>query len=318
VCSSDLSSAAFALGSVFSQSVGKQVVIISRDGTVSMGSPCGGTGFSVQTGGVVSNMPAIADVDGDGQKDIVVFSGNKIFVINAAGSVVAHFPVSVPTAVNLLSSPVIADVDGDGMADIVAVTQEGLVAAYGRDGIMVKGFPLLSGPNSGSTPAVFSTSSLSTDPGVKTIGLAVASDDGYLYAWKTGSSTAPVRPWPQYLHDSFNTGLDETVPVLNISSEFLPASRVYNWPNPVKATDGFRTHIRYYTASDASVTIKIFDMAGDLVTDFGGRTFHAPAGLDQEVEWDVSGIQSGLYFAHIDAKGATSSGTSIIKVVVIK
>jgi hypothetical protein len=312
------SNAAFAVGSVISANAGKQVVVVSRDGTVSMGSPCGGTGFSVQTGGIVSNMPAIADIDGDGQKDIVVFSGSKIYVINAAGSVVAHFPVSVPTSENLLSSPVIADVDGDGMADIVVVTQEGLVAAYGRDGKMVRGFPLLSGPNSGSTPAVFSTSALSADPGVKTIGLAVASDDGYLYAWKTGSSSAPVRPWPQYLHDSFNTGLDETVPTLNISSEFLPSSRVYNWPNPVKATDGFLTHIRYYTSSDASVTIKIFDMAGDLVTDFGGRTFRAQGGLDQEVEWNVSGIQSGLYFAHVDAKGATSSGTSIIKVVVIK
>ena len=41
-------------------------------------------------------------------------------------------------------------------------------------------------------------------------------------------------------------------------------------------------------------------------------------GLDNEVEWDVTQIQSGVYFAHIDAQGTNGSGSAVIKIAVIK
>ena len=123
-------------------------------------------------------------------------------------------------------------------------------------------------------------------------------------------------PWPQYMHDAQNTGLDESVPGGSpATSEFLPGSRAYNWPNPVKAAHGYKTHIRYFVRKDAKVHIKIFDLAGDAVTEFAGPGL---GGLDNEIEWNVSGVQSGIYFAHIEANGTGDHGLAVIKIAVIK
>jgi hypothetical protein len=66
---------------------------------------------------------------------------------------------------------------------------------------------------------------------------------------------------------------------------------------------------------NARVRIKIFDLAGDLVADFAGP---GVGGLDNEVLWDVSGIQSGVYFARIEATGDAGSGIAIVKIAVVK
>ena len=282
-------------------------------------------GFPFSTGGEILNSAALVDIDDDGSKDIIVFSGNKVWAINAAGSPLDNFPITTPSSKTILSTPVIADLDGNGTPDIVGVTQEGLVVAYDKTGNMVRGFPILAGVNGGSTPAAFviplppsSPPCLSCPIGM---GLAVASDDGHLYAWQTGSLSSlttgrgPLLPWPQYQHDVQNTGLDESAPTGNHIPTFFPESRAYNWPNPVRAVDNFKTHIRYYVASEAKVVVKIFDMAGDLVAELNGDGI---GGLDNDIEWDVRNIQSGVYFAHIDAQGSGGSGSAVIKIAVVK
>jgi hypothetical protein len=76
-----------------------------------------------------------------------------------------------------------------------------------------------------------------------------------------------------------------------------------------------KTNIRFYVSENSSVEIKIFDMAGDLVDQLNTN---AAGGIDNEVEWNVSKIQSGVYYAHIKADGASQSATKIIKIAVVK
>jgi hypothetical protein len=307
----------------FSSTINYAIALASADGSVYLIDQFLSdlAGFPVSTGGEILNSPGLADIDGDGSKDIIVFSGNKIWAINAAGSLLDHFPITTPTTKTILTSPIVADLDGNGSPDIVGVTQEGLLVAYDKTGSMVRGFPILAGINGGSTPAAFvipqPSGCLSCPIG---IGLAVASDDGHVYAWQTGSVSSmtgpgPMLPWPQYMHDAQNTGLDESTPAGSPLPTFFPESRAYNWPNPVRAVDNFKTHIRYYVASDAKVIVKIFDLAGDLVAELNGD---AIGGLDNEIEWDVKSIQSGVYFAHIDAQGTGGSGSAVIKIAVVK
>ncbi len=312
----------YAIAATLSADLGKRLVLVTRDGTITLSSACGPfgqKGFSVSTGGEILNAPAVADIDGDGVKDIIVCSGNRIYAINAIGSVLDHFPVTLPTDKTILTSPIVADLDGDRSPDVIAVTQEGLVAAYDRYGRMLRGFPLLAGPNGGSTPAQFYMTSDCLS--CADIGLAVASDDGHIYAWKTGTlatgiAPPPPQPWPQFMHDAANTGLSDTLlPKGPAQSGFFPPSRAYNWPNPVDRAHGYTTHIRYFVGTAASVHIRILDLAGDKVTEFDAP---GVGGLDNEVEWNVSGIQSGIYFAHIDAQGAGGSGSAVIKIAVVK
>ena len=73
--------------------------------------------------------------------------------------------------------------------------------------------------------------------------------------------------------------------------------------------------IRYFLNDQAEVTIKIYDMAGDLVEEFSGT---GNSGTANELKWDLTGVQSGVYFARVEAESAQRSEVRIIKIAVIK
>ncbi len=258
--------------------------------------------------------PALADLDGDGTRDIITFSGDQILVYNSAGVSLDNYPLTLKTSRPdgtdpLASPPIVADVDGDGSVDIVGVTIHGEVVAVTRRGEPVRGFPLQSG-SGGATAAVTTLGD--------SVFLAVSSREyGSLSLWNTGRAQGgvdPLRyPWSQYQRTARHDGYDgKALSGTPIASDFFPASRAYNWPNPVY---GGTTHIRYFVRDDATVSVRIFDLAGDLVASFPGPGI---GGADNEVNWDVSGIQSGIYLARIEASGGGSSGVAIIKVAVVK
>lgn len=285
-----------------------RIAAVTLDGTIHLMDASFNTlpGFPVNTG-LFSPMPlALVDVDGDGFRDIVVFGENKIFAYNNAGAVLDNFPKQIPSTKPIRSNPVIADLDGDGSVDIVAVSEDGLVVAYDKRGQLARGFPLQAGTGSQSV-AAFAVGD--------TMMLAVASsEDGSVTAWRTGiAHGTPNIPWGQYQRDAQHTGLAvEPLSGTPLSSAFFPKERAYNWPNPVY--DG-RTFIRYFVSENAMVKIKIFDLAGDLVAELTGPGI---AGVDNEVEWKVGDVQSGIYLARIEAQGAGKTETAVVKVAVVK
>ncbi len=96
-------------------------------------------------------------------------------------------------------------------------------------------------------------------------------------------------------------------------NEFFPASRAYNYPNPVY---GGQTQIRYYVSENSKVNIKIFDLAGDYVAELNAN---ATGGIDNETTWNVGNIQSGVYFARIEAVGESGkTEQNIIKIAIVK
>jgi hypothetical protein len=91
--------------------------------------------------------PALGDIDGDGVRDIVVFSRRSIWAFHDNGAVVDNFPAGLSLAEtdSIASAPVIADVNGDAVPEIIAASNRGLVYAIDRSGVVVKGFPLQAG-----------------------------------------------------------------------------------------------------------------------------------------------------------------------------
>ncbi len=87
--------------------------------------------FNIQT------TPAVGDVDGDGEPDIVVRSMDRLQVRHADGRTVAGFPLA---AAGAHTSPVIGDVDDDGAAEIV---DGGLTSVffYRGDGTTMRTLP---------------------------------------------------------------------------------------------------------------------------------------------------------------------------------
>ncbi|HTR98148.1 MAG TPA: FG-GAP-like repeat-containing protein, partial [Bacteroidota bacterium] len=273
------------------------------------------SGFPVNAAAL--GQPVIADVDGDGMRDIVLCTGRGVAVYNASGVLHDNFPVSVPGNLNG-NVPLVGDVDGDGKVDIVELNGDGLAYAFTGEGALVAGFPLPVGVRD-----PFYMTDLDAESGaILTSGgrimLAAASGGGTVTAWVTGhySGSAPAQlyPWAQFGRDSRRGGIDVT-PVSRVvpaSASFFPPDRAYNWPNPVY---NGTTYFRYFVRDNSTVSIKIFDLAGDLVTTLNGQ---GTGGIDNEISWDCSHIQSGVYFARLEASSGASSAVKIIKVAVVK
>ncbi len=300
-----------AIGGFFQSAVPvPHLAVTTRNGWVFLLNADLGTmpGFPVKAGETINTPAAIGDFDGDGQRDMLVFSGNRILAYNALGVLLDGYPVTLPAEDNLASAPILGDVDGNGSVDVVGVSLRGLVVAYDGHGKPVRGFPLVAGQGT-QTAAIFTSGD--------SVFLAVASSaTGSVSAWLTGrtsgSAKASLYPWPQYQHDAQHSGVDMSgITGVPLSNEFFPEGRAYNWPNPVYDRT---TQIRYYLNEDARVHIKIYDLAGDLVTEFDGPGYGA---RDNETVWDVSSVQSGIYFAHLNAAGATTTGSAIIKIAVV-
>jgi hypothetical protein len=111
-------------------------------------------------------------------------------------------------------------------------------------------------------------------------------------------------------HSSLNSSIESGTIVKGES--LLPPGSVYNYPNP---TEGNSTRIRYFLNGSARVRISIYDTAGDLVAEMDGPGIGS---ADNEVEWELNGVQSGVYLAKVEASGESQSAVKIIKIAVVK
>ncbi|MBF0478848.1 MAG: VCBS repeat-containing protein [Candidatus Omnitrophica bacterium] len=98
------------------------------------------------SGTMEDSTPSIADVDKDGQKEIIVGTnsdGNnssKIYIFHPDGTLMEGWPKKVSSY--LVANPVIADIDGDGTFDIIFVTQDGLIHVWdSNNGNALSGWP---------------------------------------------------------------------------------------------------------------------------------------------------------------------------------
>lgn len=82
-------------------------------------------GWPVITQQNIESSPALGDIDGDGELEVVVgtglfdgyVNGRQVYAWNADGSVVNGWPR--PTNDNMPASPAIADLDGNGVQDVI-------------------------------------------------------------------------------------------------------------------------------------------------------------------------------------------------------
>ena len=266
---------------------------------------------TVDLPGKIVGPPAFADIDADGYYEIFFNLSNLIYGIKYNGSLVSNMPF-IPELLpeeSLVGTPLILDVNGDNNLDIIAVTSAGQLFAYTREGIAVEGFPFSQG-------GAVSLSALVGDiDGDNLLELMALNDNGEVFAWQLDSAVDENLIW--WYQSSFDFTNNHFIPKILKSVDesgldLLPSERVYNYPNP---NSGNYTKIRYYLREDATVNVKIFDLAGDMVTSFSGPGIGK---IDHEIQWDLSNVASGIYLCRIEAMSAIDSQVRIFKIMVIK
>ena len=282
--------------------------IIVRDGTGKL--QISGLNSRVELPTGEKSGVAVADMNKDGRKEIVLVSNNRLLAYNFNGAQTENFPMQISAALNAKTpyaiTPIIADADGDGTQDVIVPGVDGNVYAYQRDGKLIAGFPLaMSGAGLGSLAAA----DMDGDNKLELVGV---SGNGYVHVWRLPTSSNKAD-WPMYHHDAAQTSLNgaKEAPVV-VPGNLLPKNAVYNYPNP---TEGNATTIRYRLNENATVKISIYDAAGDLVEELAGPGL---AQADNEIRWNLQNVQSGVYLARVEAKGQSETSVAIIKIAVVK
>ncbi len=159
--------------------------VFHHDGTIYEGWPVDSVDhFSV------SSTPAIGDLDGDGDLEIVVGGrdSHNLWAFNADATIVPGWPVHVSGLVE--SSPTLADIDGDDDLEVFLATAAERVYAFHHDGTPVEGWPQSMGyGNQRSSPA------LGDIDGDGDIEIVCGSAGRKMHAWHHDGTQ--VEGWPQ-------------------------------------------------------------------------------------------------------------------------
>ena len=313
---------------VFPDDAAPGIVCASADGRLYLWGPGGELfdGWPVSPGSELMSVPLAADIDRDGSADVVVVNGSSVFAYSADGSLMAGFPADIRQGP--LGSPCLADPDRDGRLDVIVASGVG-ISAIGSSGSTLTDWPVLMELDSlvtafsrsstgtggsgfvlsstedgricrldgfGSQQGIFPVAAgdlpigrpLLWDPeGDGSWRLTVAGSSGMIYCWD--GVPAP---------DGWFTGLDVAgencwwsvdLPPLGGSGDVLDTGSFFVYPNPVTDGDGV---VRFHPGQDCRWELRIFNMAGDLVTFESGE---APGGSAWEVPWDTSDLAPGVY-----------------------
>jgi PKD repeat protein len=145
-------------------------------------------GWPQTTGDQVISSPAVADLDGDGDPEIVVGSWDgKVYAWHVNGTAVSGWPQA--TGDGITSSPVVGDIDRDGQPEVVVGSWDGKVYAWHADGTALPGWPQDAGGAVTSSPAL---ADLGYDGKLEVI---VGGGDDKVHVWRADGSVP--YGWPQ-------------------------------------------------------------------------------------------------------------------------
>lgn len=177
-----------------------------------------GLAWSDTLDGITADSPALANVQGTGQLDVVegtqVGSGGTVYVLNGTNGAAVW---SAGTTGAVIGSPVTADLTGGGYQDVIVPTTNGIDIFDGKSGSLVDTL---------GTGYGFQNSPLVTDDPDGHIGVTGAGYfavggstlEGDILHWEidntsgSGSSVNEQGAWPQFHHDPQLTGDAGTPP----------------------------------------------------------------------------------------------------------
>jgi uncharacterized repeat protein (TIGR01451 family) len=204
----------------------RQVFALRHDGTewIDGDSSPGTFGvFKVMVDPFNYGTPALGDIDGNGQLDIVYGSfdlgggtAGKLYVWRPDGSDLPGFPI--PLGTSITSSAALGDLDNDGDLEIVITSARDSIYAYRNDGTLMPGWPQrikASGVSRSPSPALADVN------GDGFLDVVINTTDGYLRVFDRNGNLLPG--WSNVRYSLFFNGASESSPVVaDITGDGLP------------------------------------------------------------------------------------------------
>ncbi len=251
---------------------------------------------------------AAGDMDEDGLAEILLTDGKRLYVFEPTGAATVNFPFDLGSSDGEIAlSPVWINTTAASTSWAFAGSQEGLVWGTTRAGRSQSGYPLSAGGGMSTTPVL---QDLDRDGDVE---LLTVGADRQLYAWSLPLGVQG-ESWSQWGAGPARTfflkgGQEPSLP----GNELLPEKKSFCYPNPSRDNT---TLLHYSLTQDAkSVSIRIFDLAGDLVEEMAGLPTRAG---DHETAWKLDGVSAGVYIARVEAQGHAGTAVTFVKIAVIK
>ncbi len=264
----------------------------------------------VLTGQARTSSPIVADLDQNGQLDIL-FAANdgRFHVWRRDGS-------AMPGWTNVLfaqdeldagateATPTVGDIDGDGQYEVLLGAEDRRLYAWNHDGTEVAGFPIqLEGEvRSGATIADFDQDGL--------VEIAVSGYDQNVYVWKMPYAyNRALVPWGSFRHDLRNTGNAGTSTTIGIDDPgAAPLAAAFRLgraqPNPFNPATEFALDVPA-SAGREPIGLRIYDVSGRLARVLLATPL-APG--PHRFTWDGRDgrgepLASGVYFLKADGPG---------------
>ncbi len=262
--------------------------------------------------------PAVVDVDGDGNLEIVTGTADgMIHVLRADGTDYPGYPRDIGDSI--ISSPSVIDVDEDGVMEIFLtywLSFDQYVSGWHLDGTVLAGFPREIYSNSElQAHASQHVLDLEGDGDLDLVTAGTTIFHGLLWVFEIeGSSYNPVASpadWPKIRRDMANTGCYPTPDPAGIAAQD-PAGRqrlplvLDCWPNPLTTW----ADIRYELPAARHASLTILDPQGRrvamLVDGVQSAGLHA-------VAWDRRAVAAGVYLCRLEAGGASARCKVIVR-----
>ncbi len=270
----------------------------------------------------VNSVPLIADINKDGNLDILVTGKNKIYAFNYNGALLSNYPLrqdSIYTTLQVLagylvsfevqfefkSSPIIVDINNDSYSDIIIGSPRyGVIGLNGRNGKPLPYFPLATVGAVNSTPLICD---LDNDGDLE---ICIGSDAGIFYIWDLPTQDQPLV-WNQYLKDPAHTGLYyASVPIPELTDTLV--KNFYCYPNPAEK----EVTVRYWLGSNIqSVKINVLEISGETKQELTGTCIPL---IDNEVKFSLKDIRSGIYLVRLQVQAGSRKETKFYKFAVVK
>ena len=255
--------------------------------------------------------PAVADLDGDGQHDLIVATAERVFGLKEDGIPLRGWPRRLGELFPLADSTrvagplVVCDATGDGQNEVFFNTDGGHLMGLGPDGHLLARLPVRWGDR-------------------RTAGFAVGDGETGRLLWlvSAGGYTAPPldRTWVsgrvgawQLVAPAAAAGTSEWLGTAGGAARRGPSGQARDlgdaapaaadraeivlFPNPVS---GEAVNARFYAEGNGPARLAVYNLQGELVRQ---GSYAVEAGRMNQVRLELPGIASGMYVTILEFDG---------------